>query len=104
MGLPGAVLSIALPFLAPKVYQQIQPSVESILPQLGMNKDQLFESLKSRTKSAVDIININAGDEGGTPQEVPAEVGGSTYLSPVTSSNPTNFYLMYSQIQYNVVG
>ena len=103
-GLPGAVLSIALPFLAPKVYQQIQPSVESILPQLGMNKDQLFESLKSRTKSAVDIININAGDEGGTPQEVPAEVGGSTYLSPVTSSNPTNFYLMYSQIQYNVVG
>lgn len=103
-GLPGAVLSIALPFLAPKVYQQIQPSVESILPQLGMNKDQLFESLKSRTKSAVDIININAGDEGGAPQEVPAEVGGSTYLSPVTSSNPTNFYLMYSQIQYNVVG
>jgi hypothetical protein len=103
-GLPGAALSIALPFLAPKVYQQIQPSVESILPQLGMNKDQLFESLKSRTKSATDIININAGDEGGAPQEVPAEVGGSTYLSPVTSSNPTNFYLMYSQIQYNVVG
>ena len=103
-GLPGAALSIALPFLAPKVYQQIQPSVESILPQLGMNKDQLFESLKTRTKSAADIININAGDEGGAPQEVPAEVGGSTYLSPVTSSNPTNFYLMYSQIQYNVVG
>lgn len=103
-GLPGAALSIALPFLAPKVYQQIQPSVESILPQLGMNKDQLFESLKSRTKSALDIVNINAGDEGATPQEVPAEVGGSTYLSPVTSSNPTNFYLMYSQIQYNVVG
>ena len=103
-GLPGAVLSVALPFLAPKVYQQIQPSVESILPQLGMNKDQLFESLKSRTKSAFDIVNINAGDEGATPQEVPAEVGGSTYLSPVTSSNPTNFYLMYSQIQYNVVG
>ena len=103
-GLPGTALSIALPFLAPKVYQQIQPSVESILPQLGMNKDQLFESLKSRTKSAADIININAGDEGGAPQEVPAEVGGSTYLSPVTSSNPTNFYLMYSQIQYNVVG
>jgi len=103
-GLPGAALSIALPFLAPKVYQQIQPSVESILPQLGMNKDQLFESLKSKTKSAVDIVNINAGDEGATPQEVPAEVGGSTYLSPVTSSNPTNFYLMYSQIQYNVVG
>jgi len=103
-GLPGAVASIALPFLAPKVYQQIQPSVESILPQLGMNKDQLFESLKFRTKSALDIVNINAGDEGATPQEVPAEVGGSTYLSPVTSSNPTNFYLMYSQIQYNVVG
>jgi len=103
-GLPGTALSIALPFLAPKVYQQIQPSVESILPQLGMNKDQLFESLKSRTKSAADIININAGDEERAPQEVPAEVGGSTYLSPVTSSNPTNFYLMYSQIQYNVVG
>ena len=103
-GLPGAVASIALPFLAPKVYQQIQPSVESILPQLGMNKDQLFESLKSKTKSARDIININAGEEGAAPQEVPAEVGGSTYLSPVTSSNPTNFYLMYSQIQYNVVG
>ena len=103
-GLPGAALSIALPFLAPKVYQQIQPSVESILPQLGMNKDQLFESLKSKTKSARDIININAGEEGAAPQEVPAEVGGSTYLSPVTSSNPTNFYLMYSQIQYNVVG
>ena len=104
-GIPGAIASIGLPFLAPRLYQQIQPTVEGFLPQLGLNEDQLFEALRAKTKSALNIVNIGGGEEQqGQQQEVPAEVGGSTYLSPVSSSNPTNFYLMYSQIQYNVVG
>ena len=103
----GLAASIGLPFLANMAYQQIQPTAESFVPQLGLTKDTLFQSLtqsaKNNAKPSVNVVNLDGGTEG-TQQDIPAVLGESTYLPPITSSNPDNFYLMYSQIQYNVVG
>lgn len=105
-GLPGLIASIGLPFLAPQAYNLIQPSVEKLIPQLGMTKDTLFESLTKSAKNnapKVSVVNVDGGTKG-QQQNIPAAVGEATYLPPISSSNPDNFYLMYSQIQYNVVG
>lgn len=105
-GLPGLLATVGLPFLAPQAYNFIQPTVEKLIPQLGMTKDTLFESLTQSAKNnapKVSVVNVDGGTKG-EQQNVPAAVGEATYLPPVSSSNPDNFYLMYSQIQYNVVG
>jgi hypothetical protein len=103
----GLAASIGLPFLANMAYQQIQPTAERFVPQLGLTKDTLFQSLtqsaKNNAKPSVNVVNLDGGTEG-TQQDIPAVLGESTYLPLITSSNPDNFYLMYSQIQYNVVG
>ena len=105
-GLPGLLASVGLPFLAPQAYNLIQPTVEKFIPQLGMTRDTLFQSLTQNEKNNtpnVSVVNVDGGTKG-QQQDIPAAVGEATYLPPVASSNPDNFYLMYSQIQYNVVG
>ena len=102
----GLAASIALPFLANMAYKQIQPSAESFIPQLGFTKDDLFKTLIQSAKGnapKVNVVNLDGGTKG-NQQNIPATLGGSTELPIVSSSNPSNFYLMYSQIQYNVVG
>jgi len=102
----GLAASIGLPFLANMAYQQIQPTAEQFVPQLGITKDQLFQKLSQSAKNnvpKVNVVNVDGGTEG-VQQNVPATLGEATYLPPIASSNPDNFYLMYSQIQYNVVG
>jgi len=102
----GLAASIGLPFLANLVYKQIQPTAESFVPQLGFTKDDLFKTLTKSAKGnapKVNVVNLDGGTKG-DQQNIPATLGGSTELPEVTSSNPSNFYLMYSQIQYNVVG
>ena len=104
----GLAASIGLPFLANMAYQQIQPTAESFIPQLGLTKDKLFQTLTQSAKNntpKVNVVNVDRGTGGGEdPQNIPAVLGEATYLPPIASSNPDNFYLMYSQIQYNVVG
>ena len=105
-GLPGLLATVGLPFLAPQAYNLIQPTVEKVIPQLGMTKDTLFESLTQSAKNntpKVSVVNVDGGTQG-QQQNIPAVLGEATYLPAVSSSNPDNFYLMYSQIQYNVVG
>ena len=102
----GLAASIGLPFLANMAYQQIGPTAEKFVPQLGITKDQLFQTLSQSAKNnvpKVNVVNVDGGTEG-AQQNIPATLGEATYLPPVASSNPDNFYLMYSQIQYNVVG
>ena len=102
----GLAASIGLPFLANLVYRQIQPTAESFVPQLGFTKDDLFKTLTKSAKGnapKVNVVNLDGGTKG-DQQNIPATLGGSTELPVVSSSNPSNFYLMYSQIQYNVVG
>jgi hypothetical protein len=102
----GLAASIGLPFLANMAYKQIQPSAESFIPQLGFTKDDLFKTLTQSAKGnapKVNVVNLDGGTKG-NQQNIPATLGGSTELPIVSSSNPSNFYLMYSQIQYNVVG
>ena len=102
----GLAASIGLPFLANMAYKQIAPNVESIIPQLGLTKDDLFQSLSQSAKNnkpKINVVNLDGGTEG-EQQNIPSTLGDPTYLPTITSSNPDNFYLMYSQIQYNVVG
>ena len=102
----GLAASIGLPFLANMAYRQIQPSAESFIPQLGFTRDDLFKTLiqsAKRNSPKVNVVNLDGGTKG-NQQNIPATLGGSTELPIVSSSNPSNFYLMYSQIQYNVVG
>lgn len=104
-GLPGIAASFALPFFAPDLYKLIKPRVESYIPQLGVTKDELFRQLSSSTKNnqpKVSVVNVNEGQN--EQQNVAATAGEATYLPSISSTNSTNFYLMYSQIQYNVVG
>ena len=37
------------------------------------------------------------------PQSIPSVTGNVTELPPIASSNPDNFYVLYSQVHYNVV-
>lgn len=102
----GLAASIGLPFLADMAYKQIAPNVESFIPQLGLTKDDLFQSLTQSAKNnkpKINVVNLDGGTEG-EQQNIPSTLGDPTYLPAITSSNPDNFYLMYSQIQYNVVG
>ena len=102
----GLAASIGLPFLANMAYKQIAPNVESFIPQLGLTKDDLFQSLSQSAKNnkpKINVVNLDGGTEG-EQQNIPSTLGDPTYLPAITSSNPDNFYLMYSQIQYNVVG
>ena len=106
-GLPGLIASIGLPILAPKAYEYVKPTVEQFIPQLGLTKDDLFRSVSQTPKNnapKVSVVNVDAGMSGDEPQSVPAATGEATFLPAIDSSNPTNFYLMYSKIQYNVVG
>lgn len=104
-GLPGIAASFTLPFFAPNLYNLVKPKVESYIPQLGITKDELFKQLSSSTKNnqpKVSVVNVNEGQN--EQQNVAATGGEATYLPSISSANSTNFYLMYSQIQYNVVG
>ena len=53
-GLPGLLASVGLPFLAPQAYNLIQPTVEKFIPQLGMTRDTLFQSLTQNEKNNTD--------------------------------------------------
>lgn len=101
----GLAASIGLPFLANMAYQQIGPTAEQFLPQLGMTKDTLFDSLVKKTKSVpkVNVVNVDGGTQGGQ-QNVPSASGSATSLPSLISMNMSNMYLSYSQVQYNVVG
>ena len=101
----GLAASITLPFLANMAYRQIQPSAESFIPQLGFTKDDLFKTLTQSAKGnapKVNVVNLDGGTKG-NQQNIPATLGGSTELPIVSSSNPSNFYTMYSQMEYGVV-
>ena len=101
-------------FAAPTIYDQvIAPTVEQGLPMLGNNLYDVWGAITGSNQRNLDppdsspdlsTVNINAGGGDGTQQEVPVTSGEATYLPPIGSSNPSNFYLLYSQIQYNVVG
>jgi len=110
-GFPGLAASIALPFFAPQIYGAIKPTVEQYLPQLGMTKDDIFKSLAGSNQrnlkpegKRTTVTTLNVNDSNGSQSEVPATFGSTTSLPAVSSSNPENFYLLYSQMHYNVVG
>lgn len=101
-------------FLGPEAYNTYREDIESVLPALGMNKDDLFNMISGRkvdrnitpeTDGDVDVSVINVEGNGGNRQQTnaPAAAGSATYLPSISSNNPSNFYLMYSKTQYNVV-
>jgi len=98
-----------------QVYNQfVAPGLEQASPGFGANIYDLFGALTGSNKrnleppdSSPDVTSINVNGGGGaqgSQQEVPSTAGEATYLPAIGSSNPDNFYLLYSQIQYNVVG
>ena len=116
---PGGTLAQVLVaggvVLAPILYKKlIAPSLEQGVSGFGSNLYDLFGALTGSNKrnleppdSSPDVTSINVNGGGGaqgTQQEVPSTAGEATYLPAIGSSNPDNFYLLYSQIQYNVVG
>lgn len=111
-GWPGLVASIALPLFSSQIYGAAKPTVEKIIPQLGMTKDDIFSSLvKSNEKNLnppkkqTNVSTIDLGKGGSDDQtEVPSSYGSTTQLPEVLSFNPDNMYLIYSQMHYNVVG
>lgn len=52
------------------------------------------------TKTQVIVTDPGADQQ---PQSIPATTGNITDLPPIASSNPDNFYVLYSQVHYNVV-
>jgi len=110
-GFPGLAASIVLPFLAPTIYGTMKPTVEKYLPQLGLTKDQLFSSLVrsndrnlEKPKQQTNVSTLNIGEQDQSQIEVPSTSGQATFLPEVSSFNPDNFYVLYSHMQYNVVG
>ena len=113
-GPTGFLAGIAGMYLGGELYNQFGGQIEESLPGLKYTIDDLFGSLTSvagGNKSLVakdqgpdvSTINIEAGGSSST-MEVDAVSGPANYLPKVSSSNPSNFYLMYSKIKYNVVG
>jgi len=112
----GWATALAASFAAGNAYQQFKPQIEQALPGAGFTMNDIFgiftsnaggdRSLNAQQQgSDVSVIDATGGGGGGGEvQEVPSALSDATYLPQITSSNPSNFYLLYSKIQYNVVG
>ena len=102
--------------------QVLTPTLSQLFPQLDTNiQGDIVDSLEDSARRQIDINGNRRGDlpqlrdEQGNvtvingssqsgQQTVPAVSGDANYLPGISSSNPDNFYVLYSQIQYNVVG
>jgi len=103
--------------------QVLTPTLSKLFPQLDRNaQGDLIDSLEDSALGQLDINGnrnndlpqlrdeqgnvtiINGGSSQSGQGSIPAVSGDANYLPAVGSSNPDNFYVLYSQIQYNVVG
>ena len=101
-------------FIGPQAYETYREKIESTLPALGMNRDQFIDMVTGRTRDLtppnrggnVTVIDAGGGN-GATPSQtnVPSSTPSTTSIPLLPSSNTdNNFFLLYSKLQYNVVG
>ena len=99
-------------FLGPEIYQSNRQQIESMIPALGMNKDQFIDMMSGRTPDlrpptqGGNVTIIESGGNGQTQQtNAPSSTPQTTAIPLLPSTNTdNNFFLLYSKIQYNVVG
>jgi hypothetical protein len=118
-GLPGFAFGLAAATASALTYDKYQQQIESALPGASttfgdlFGYDNIFDALTSMAggdrslvaeQQGSDVSVINTGQSGTQQTDVPAAAGSATYLPPISTSNPSNFYVMYSKVQYNVVG
>lgn len=102
--------------------QVLTPTLSQLFPQLDTNiQGDIVDSLEDSARRQLDIngnprgdlpqlrdeqgnVTVINGSSQSGQQTVPAVSGDANYLPGISSSNPDNFYVLYSQIQYNVVG
>jgi len=101
-------------FIGPQAYDTYREKIESALPALGMNRDQFIDMVTGRTRDLTppnrggNVTVIDAGGGNGatsTQTNVPSSTPSTTSIPLLSSSNTdNNFFLLYSKLQYNVVG
>ena len=110
----GIGVGMAGAFGAGSVYETFRQPIEQALPGMGITLDDVWSSftgsaggnkslVSQQQGSDVSVMNIGSGANSQNPQEVPAAQGPANILPKISSSNPSNFYTMYSKIKYNVV-
>jgi hypothetical protein len=68
------------------------------------SNQQTPDLVSTDSQGNVTIINTESQTNGGKIVAPQKDLGRANYLPNVPSSNPENFYVMYSRVQYNVVG
>lgn len=105
-------LSLAGAFFGPQVFQGTGLSE---IPELQQRPSDILDLFQGRTKKESDLqqdsnrVNNNTviiPGQGGAnaPIETESASGVGNYAPPVGSSNPSNPYVLYSAIQYNIGG
>lgn len=108
----GFGLSLLGTFLGPEVFQR---SGLNQIPELQQRPSDILDLFQGRTKKESDLqqdsnrVNNNTviiPGQGGenAPIETESASGVGNYAPPVGSSNPSNPYVLYSAIQYNIGG
>ena len=70
----------------------------------NMQRQQLISQQPDNMNPAPVVINNSSTDTSAVQQASAANNGSATNIPFVPSGNPANFHLLYSQLQYNVVG
>ena len=115
IGLKAFAISSIASIIAGSTYGAFSEQIEQAIPAAGYTIDDLFGTFSSSAggdksliaqeqKANVSIVDATGGGGGGQVEEVPSATSDANYLPSIESSNPSNFYLVYSKIQYNVVG
>ena len=68
------------------------------------NNQQMPDLVSTDSQGNVTVINTESQSGGGSVVAPQRDLGRANYLPNIPSSNPDNFYVMYSRVQYNVIG
>ena len=82
------------------------PTQAQIAPMPVAQMQQKMEQVTSplpEPKPTVTMLKTSSGQQGGSANQAPPITGQANSVPAISSSNPENFYTLYSQVHYNVV-
>jgi len=99
---PAPAPSSALPLMSTPVETSSKPSIPQITPAETSKISTVPFNVGPEPEPKPNIVYTSSGSSSSPPQQ-PLKSGPASDVPNIPSSNPDNFYTLYSQINYNVV-
>ena len=80
-----------------------QPSIPQIAPAQVQKVPSTSTNIQPEPEAKPNIVYASSGGSNSQPQSQPSSSGSATDVPLFSSSNPDNFYALYSQVSYNVI-